>query len=457
MDWAHQHGFLTIYQAHGTPGNWLDLYARRRHSRNRDVSQRPQSFLISKFASSAAHVAGHPLTGAETGTWLKEHFTETLADLKYLADDMFLAGVNHIFYHGSCYSPDDAAWPGWLFYASTEMNPRNSIWHDVPALNEYIARCQSILQAGQPDNDVLLYWPIADFWNNPEGMLPTMTVRDLDWFEGQPIGKTANQLWNRGFAFDYVSDHQLVTATTVKGKLRVPGGDYRVVVVPACELMPVPTLARLIALAQAGATVIFESHLPDDVPGWGRLGERRATFKKLLAEIKSTGIGENLQEATLGRGRILVGNDETALARAGVAREPMTDCPGLFFVRRSFDEGWHYFIANRGETNFTGWVTLGRPVKSIAILDPMSGNTGMAAVRQVNGQTQAYLQLQPGSSVILRAFTGRKINDPVWNYWQTVGPPVEIAGGWNVKFIQGGPVLPASFQTDEARVVDGTG
>jgi hypothetical protein len=26
LDWAHQHGFSTIYQAHGTPGNWLDLY-----------------------------------------------------------------------------------------------------------------------------------------------------------------------------------------------------------------------------------------------------------------------------------------------------------------------------------------------------------------------------------------------------------------------------------------------
>ena len=44
---------------------------------------------------------------------------------------MFLSGINHIFYHGNCYSPDAAGWPGWVFYASTEMNPRNSIWHDV--------------------------------------------------------------------------------------------------------------------------------------------------------------------------------------------------------------------------------------------------------------------------------------------------------------------------------------
>ena len=25
--WSHEHGFITRYQAHGSPGNWLDLYA----------------------------------------------------------------------------------------------------------------------------------------------------------------------------------------------------------------------------------------------------------------------------------------------------------------------------------------------------------------------------------------------------------------------------------------------
>ena len=65
------------------------------------------------------------------GTWMAEHFCETLEELKCLVDLLLLSGVNHVFYHGCCYSPDDAAWPGWVFYASTEMNPRNPIWHDA--------------------------------------------------------------------------------------------------------------------------------------------------------------------------------------------------------------------------------------------------------------------------------------------------------------------------------------
>src|SRR5208282_237302 len=112
-------------------------------------------------------------------------------------------------------------------------------------------------------------------------------------------------------------------------------------------------------------TVIFESHLPTDVPGWGHLEQRRGEFKKLLAEIEPTGVGEYLQEARLGRGRILIGDDEAALARADVPREPMTDHAGLFFVRRSFDGGWHYFIANRHGQTLDGWVTLGRPAESV--------------------------------------------------------------------------------------------
>jgi hypothetical protein len=81
IDWAHKNGFSTIYQAHGTPGNWLDLYADADMPET-EMFHNDRSILISKFASSAAHTQGRALTGAETGTWLKEHFTETLADVK---------------------------------------------------------------------------------------------------------------------------------------------------------------------------------------------------------------------------------------------------------------------------------------------------------------------------------------------------------------------------------------
>ncbi len=447
VNWSHQHGFLTRDQAHGSPGNWLDLYA------DADIPETEmfhldRNKLISKFASSAAHVAGHPLTSAETGTWLEEHFTVTLGDLKGLADDMFLSGVNHIFYHGLCYSPDEAGWPGWHFYASTEMNPRNSIWHDVAALNEYIARCQSVLQSGRPDNDLLLYWPIEDFWMQPgDTLLPQLTVHARDWFEGQPIGKSAKALWDKGYSFDYVSDAQLKTAKVVDGKIQMPGGSYKVIVVPECKYMPLETFKVLLALAETGATVVFEKELPHDVSGLAPENQR-AKFKQLCNSILTgalqTGIGGQLK--AIGRGRIFFdGGLENQLTHAGVRQETIF---GLSFIRRSFDGGWNYFIANRTATDFDGWISLARPAKSCVMLDPMTGGTGASATRRsAANQTEVHLQLAAGEAVILREFHDRNIEGAMWPDWQTNGQPMEINGDWNVKFITGGPTLPANFAT----------
>jgi len=445
VKWAHKRGFLTRNEAHGAPGNLLDLYA------DADIPETEmfhldRNKLISKFASSAAHVTGKKLVGSETGTWLEEHFTETLADMKYLLDDLFLSGVNHVFYHGTCYSPDEAGWPGWLFYASFEMNPRNSIWRDVPALNAYVTRCQSILQAGEPDNDLLLYWPIHDFWSQPGGkLLPHMTVHARDWFESQPTGHAAEQLWNRGYSFDYVSDRQLAQAKVTKtGGLQMPKSNYRVVAVPASRFMPVDTLKRLLALAKSGATVVFENEFPTDVPGLGDLENRQAEFKKLIAPLKFSPAGV----ARIGKGRVLVGKLEEALNAAGVKRESMFDHAGLMCLRRAIDGGRYYFIANRGSQAVDGWVSLAMGAKSVVEMDALSGATGVATSRPSgDGLTEVYLQLEPGESTILRTFAGVDASGPSWPEWRGTGAAAAIAGQWRVEFISGGPTLPAAFTT----------
>jgi hypothetical protein len=457
INWSHQHGFITRYQAHGSPGNLLDLYAAADIPET-EMFRTNQNPLISKFASSAAHVKGGNLVSAETGTWLAEHFTETLGELKSLADVMFLAGVNHIFFHGTCYSPDEAAWPGWLFYASTEMNSRNSIWRDAPALNQYIARCQSVLQSGKPDNDVLVYWPIYDYWTHPTNASPGLQVEmQRFWFRPQPIARTARELWDRGYGFDYVSDRQLQSAKVKKREIQLPGGNYRVIVVPPCAYMPLTTFKKLIALAEAGATVIFENQLPGDVPGWGNLETRQKAFNKMKAKISLPSAAADLAAAKTGRGRICVGALGEALRQANAGRESLTDA-GLSFIRRSTDGGWHYFVANRSGTNFDGWVTLGCPAKGVVILDPLTGKSGGAAARlsrrseakaEQSGtdSLEIHLQLATGESVILRASAKPGAQGPAWNYWQPAGQPAEITGAWNVKFIAGGPVLPADCAT----------
>ena len=172
VDWAHKNGVKVRNQAHGSPANLIDLYAevdipetegfglsdfgiKGLRTDSGFTRKNDSDISMLKYASSAAHITGKPLTSSETFTWLTEHFRTSLSQMKPDLDLMFTCGVNRMFFHGTTYSPKDEAWPGWKFYASVDMSPTNSIWRDASALMTYIDRCQRFLQMGQPDNDFL--------------------------------------------------------------------------------------------------------------------------------------------------------------------------------------------------------------------------------------------------------------------------------------------------------------
>ncbi len=450
FSWCRRRNILTRNQAHGSPANLIDLYAQAdipetemfgRGSRNplrsgfepERFTAGDRSILVSKFASSAAHLAGRKLTSSETCTWMAEHFCETLEETKCFVDLMLLAGVNHVFYHGTAYSPDDAAWPGWLFYAATEMNPRNPIWRDVPALNAYVSRCQSVLQAGACDNDVLLYWPIHDLWHNPAGMSINCTVHNATtWLRDQPVGATARGLWQHGYSFDYVSDRMLKKVSVKESQLVIGDGRYRAIVLPPVRHIPVATMKKLLELAQAGATVICETRLPSDVPGLGDLETRRDQLKAILAAAD----------------KIRVGKIEPMLAQAGIAREVMTDRAGVMFIRRRVDGGRYYFVANQSAQALRS-LSLSARAKSVAVMDPMTGRIGQAACKSANGRTEIAVHIEPGHSLILRTLENESSDLPSLPPVCPGTKAVAIAGPWRVKFLAGGPVLPKDYQTDK--------
>ncbi len=467
--WCQARGIRTRNQAHGAPANLLDLYALAdipetemfgRGTRDPLHSRFDERFgegdrepLISKFASSAAHTAGRKLVAAETGTWMAEHFCETLEELKCLVDLLFVSGVNHVIYHGTCYSPDDAPWPGWLFYASTQMNPRNAIWRDAPILNAYIERCQAWLQSGQPDHDVLLYWPLHDLWQTETALITPLGVHRHEWLTGQPVGVTARHLWNRGYGFDYLSDRQLAPAdVTDDGRVQLPGAGYAVVLVPPTRWMPVDTLRRLIDLAERGGTILFEGQLPQDVPGAAMLAERQAEMKRLFACLNFLPAETPFRQATVGRGRVLVGELEPMLAAARVPRETICDEPGVRFIRRRVDEGCITFFVNQSMRLLDGWFPLAAPARSVVLMDALTGRTGLAETRaRAGGGREVRLRLEPGHSIFLRTLEQRVAAGPAWSWPMAGGETVALGGPWQIEFIEGGPVLPKAQRTATPR------
>ena len=110
-------------------------------------------------------------------------------------------------------------------------------------------------------------------------------------------------------------------------------------------------------------------------------------FKELLAKLKWGTTALNVPFAATGNGIFLIGKaDGKWYGHIGARREPMID-QGLSFVRRSFEGGWHYFVANQGKTNFDGWITLARTNRSVVILDPMTGGTGSGGAEIRTGRS----------------------------------------------------------------------
>ena len=444
--WAKTHDALIRNQAHGSPANILDLYAAT------DIPETEGEDLTRiKFASSAAHVTGKPLTSAETATWENDHFLSKLSDVKKAIDRMLLGGVNHVFYHGTAYSPPAAKWPGWLFYAAVEFNPQNPFWTDFGKLNQYTARAQSFLQAGQPSNDVLLYLPISDAYTRP-GKVLLQHFDGIDHgFKGLPIAATSELLLSKGYGYDFISDKQVEGIKSSGGTLTTSGGAvYQTLLVPDAHLMPLPTLESLLKLAQGGATIVLEHAAPADVPGLGTLAPRRAAFKKLLAQLKFTPTRQaGIQQATLGKGRVLLGDDvPTLLAQAGVRRETLAD-QGLQFTRRRHAKGHYYFLANWGDKPYAGYLALQRPAKSAALYNPMTEQTGLARTRAAaSGLPEVYVQLAPGETCVLDANEGA-LTGPSYPYLTVAAAPQPLASPWELRFLSGGPELPAPQQLKE--------
>ncbi len=531
--WTHGQRACSRNQAHGSPGNLLDLYAAadipeteafgpidadipglEYFKTHPDVRGRPNP-LVMKFASSAAHVSGRPLASSETFTWLGEHFTVSLAFMKPELDMFWTAGINHVIYQGVNYSPDYEDWPGWLFYAPVHFGPTNTWWRDVPALNSYVARTQAFLQSGRPANDVLLYWPVHDLWSGVyegkpfarfsralAGAVSELFKGDtgrsaslfqtafLDlyesemlkvnlfavhnywlWLDESSFGDVASRIWERGYAFDYVSDRMIWRSEVSQGLVVTEGKSaYSVIVVPPCRFMPVETVEKLVNLAKAGATVVFKGGFPEDAPGLYNLDDKRARLQAAMAAIgPREPAGSGVEVASIGRGKIILGDDlEGALTAAGVRRESIAD-HGIKYMRRSHEQGYHYFLANPGPNTFNGWAPLATPLKSAVIFDPLFGKQGVAAVRhgsQVGAEV--YLQLEAGQSLILRTFTGMDVSGQPWQYLDQATEPYTIEGPWRLEFIEGGPAMPppitvdrleswTGFEGSEYRFFSGTG
>ena len=418
--WAHERGAITRNQAHGSPANLIDCYAAvdipeiegfgltdfgiKGLRKDRGYTRPNYSDLsMLKYAPSAAHITGKKFTSSETFTWLTEHFRTSLSQMKPDMDLMFCAGVNHMFFHGTAYSPKNDPWPGWKFYASVDMSPTNSIWRDAPEFMKYITNCQTYLQWGQPDNDFLVYLPVRDMWRND-------TKKWLMQFDIHSMAKKAPEfikvildIDKAGFDCDYISDNYLRTCTFKDGMIETAAGTrYKGLIIPGNNVMPSDVIQHISDLKAQGA-------------------------------------------------KIIKGDNTEAMAQAAQP-ELIRKQLGLKMIRRSNDIGHHYFISNLTSNDIHTLVAIATGEKHGIWYNPMTGEYNAANISDKGLD----INLRSGESRILICS-----NKPVseWNAGKeiaNVAPAPQIvekgscidltANNWNLSFAEEQPQVGKTYQ-----------
>jgi hypothetical protein len=246
-EWAKAHGTLFRSQTYGTPPVNLSSNALVDLPEGEGSQWRRAS--ATRWASSASHLYGRPVTSSETWTWLHSPvFRATPLDMKAEADLHFLEGINQLIGHGWPYSPPQAGEPGWRFYAAAVFNDHNPWYMVMPDIALYLQRISYVLRQGEPINDVAIYVPTDDIYAG--FTLGNDSVnKALDARLGTDL---IGQILDAGYNFDFIDD-----AAIAKG-----GVPYKALILPAPQRMPEATKRKLEEYKRFGGFVMDTRETP---------------------------------------------------------------------------------------------------------------------------------------------------------------------------------------------------
>ncbi len=109
-------------------------------------------------AISGAHVYGKNIVQAEGFTEVRGVWDETPAMIKPLLDRNFALGMNRLFFHVNTHNPWLDKKPGMTLDGIGLFFQRDQTWFaEAKPFVDYITRCQTLLQKGQPVVDIAVY------------------------------------------------------------------------------------------------------------------------------------------------------------------------------------------------------------------------------------------------------------------------------------------------------------
>jgi len=422
-NWAKQNRTLLRVQNYGLPAVSLAGYE------NVDLpeGEGAQWKVVrgTRWAASASHIYGRPVTSSETWTWLHSPvFRATPLDMKAEADRHFLMGINQLIGHGWPYTSEGVDYPGWRFYAAAVFDEKNPWWIVMPDIASYLQRTSFALRQGSAINDVALYLPNDDGWAHFTNGNPHL----IEILRDRVGTDVINTILSSGYGFDFFDDDVLLKMGRIEPEKLVLGASrYRVIILPGVERIPLETMRKLEQLARAGVIVIATRRMPDTVPGLNATPVDQTELHDIAKRMFSglSGRGSFIEDEKQLLGQKLVG-----LLPPDVSLN--TPVPEIGFVHRRTNDADIYFVANTSNTRQSVKATFRVTQSQAEFWDPFSGKVAAAKIEDASarGITIA-LELEPYASRIV-VFTKRNLTGLAGNPIAQAPTPIDLNSDWNV-------------------------
>jgi hypothetical protein len=400
--WAKQHGTRFRSQSYGIPP--VTLSSSSLVDLPEGEGSQWRHFTATRWAASASHLYGRPVTSSETWTWLHSPvFRATPLDMKAEADLHFLQGVNQLVGHGFPYSPKEAGEPGWHFYAAAVFNDHNPWWLVMPDITTYLQRVSFMLRQGEPANDVALYLPTDDAYAG-FALGRDSVNQAMDGLLGADV---IPQILDAGYNFDYIDD----------GAIAHAGVPYRILILPGVERIPLATLQKLDDFVRKGGILVATRRTPSLAPG---LTDAESQTAKIREWSRA------MFEAPGARGHVVT--DETKLGgqlHAALAADVAT-APEIGIVHRKLAFGDIYFLANTSNHPVHSPATFRVTGLEAAWFDPFTGKVIGAGTNHID------LDLAPYESRIV-VFSKQHVA-PRPAATGSAPAPVDLSSGWKLTF-----------------------
>ncbi len=422
-DWAKRNHTLLRVQNYGVPAVSLSGYA------NVDLpeGEGAQWKVVrgTRWASSASHIYGRPVTSSETWTWLHSPvFRATPLDMKAEADRHFLMGINQLVGHGWPYTSEGVEYPGWRFYAAAVFDEKNPWWIVMPDIAAYLQRLSFMMRQGAPVNDVALYLPNDDGWAHFTSGNPHL----IEILRDRVGTDVISSILDSGYNFDFFDDDVLKQTGRIEQNQLVLGASrYRVVVLPGVERISLETMRKLEEFVRAGGVVIATRRLPEIVPGLKATTAEQTELRDIVNRLfqDSSAKAHFVEDEKQAFSRKLTGLLQPDMALS-------SSIPEIGFVHRHTADSEIYFIANTSNLRQSVRATFRVAHIQPELWDSFSGKVTAARVAGANETATVPLDIEPYGSRVL-VFSKRSRAKPLSDTAIHI-TPIDLITDWRVQF-----------------------